>query len=146
MPIPVFEELRQWLQNKGLQGYLKIAYSELHPHAAQIIQQIDITRITNKQVRRLLNLKREGFNVMQKLYLDVLRSYFGAYSPSAKAYQTQGGEDEFFHEVVKFLLEVSFLSPRFYCMPKKTAGFIISTCEGEMLRGHPQPQDQNNRH
>ena len=95
MLIPVSEELRQQLHNKGLQGYLKIAYAEPHLHAAQIIQQIDITRITNKQVRLLLNLKREGFDTMQQLDPDVLRSYFGAYSPSAKAYQTQGGEDEF---------------------------------------------------
>ena len=120
--------------------------SELHSRTTQIIQQINITRITNIQVRRLLNLKRDGFDAMQKLDPNVLRSYFGAYSPSAKVYQTKGGEDEFFHEVAKFLLEVAFVSPRFYCMPKKRAGFIISTCEGEMLRGQPQPQDQNNRH
>ena len=69
----------------------------------------------------------------KKLNPDVLRSYFGANSPSTKAYQTQGGEDEFFHEVVKFLPEVSFLSPCFYCMPKKTNGFIISTYEGEVF-------------
>ena len=64
---------------------------------------------------------------------DMLRSYFGEYSPSAKAFQTQGGEDEFFHEVAKFLLEVGFVSPRFYCMPKKRAGFIIATYEGEVF-------------
>ena len=62
---------------------------------------------------------------------DTLRSYFGEYSPSAKAFQTQGGEDEFFHEVAKFLLKVGFVSPRFYGMPKKRARFIITTYEGE---------------
>ena len=51
--------------------------------------------------------------------------------PLAKAYQTNGGEDEFFHEVANFLLEVGFVSPRFYCMPKKRVGFIITTYEGE---------------
>ena len=70
---------------------------------------------------------------MQKLYLDVLRSYFGAYSPSAKAYQTQGGEDEFFHEVAKFLQEITFVSPHFYFMPKKRVGFITSTFDGEVF-------------
>ena len=64
---------------------------------------------------------------------DVLKSYFGEYSPSAKAFQMQGGEDEFFDEVTKFLLKVGFVSPRFYCMPKKRARFIIATYEGEVF-------------
>ena len=85
MLIPVSIELRQWLHNKGLQGYLKVADSEPHPHATQIIQQIDVTKIRNKQVHRLLNLKREGFDVVTKLDPDVLKPYFGEYSPSAKA-------------------------------------------------------------
>ena len=62
-----------------------------------------------------------------------LTSYFSEYSPSGKSYQTQGGEDKFFHKVGKFLLEVAFVSPRFYCMPKKRVGFIISTYEGEVF-------------
>ena len=80
-----------------------------------------------------MNLKREGFDTVQKMDKDLLRSYFGEYSPSAKAYQTQGGEDEFFHDVTKFMLEVAFVSPQFYCMPKKRAGFVISTYEGEIF-------------
>ena len=64
---------------------------------------------------------------------DVLSSYFGKYSPSAKAFQAQGGEDEFFHEVAKFLLEVGFVSPRYYCMLKKRACFIIAMYEGEVF-------------
>ena len=62
---------------------------------------------------------------------ETLRSYFGEYSPSAKAFQTMGGQDEFFHEVAKFMLEVAFVTPRFYSMPKKRVGFIIATYEGE---------------
>ena len=62
---------------------------------------------------------------------DTLRSYFGEYSLLAKAFQTLGGQDEFFHEVVKFMLEVGFVTPRFYVMPKKRARFIIATYEGE---------------
>ena len=50
-----------------------------------------------------------------------------------KALQTQGGEDEFFHEVTNFLLEVAFISPCFYCMRQKRSGFIISTYEGEVF-------------
>ena len=70
---------------------------------------------------------------MENLKPEVLQSYFGDYSPSAKAYQTQGGEDKFFQEVAKFLLEVAFVSPQFYCMPKKRVGFIISIYEGEIF-------------
>ena len=62
---------------------------------------------------------------------DTLRSYFGEYSPLAKAFQTLGGQDEFFHEVAKFMLEVGFVTPCFYGMPKKRAGLIIATYEGE---------------
>ena len=74
-------------------------------------------------------MKRGGFDVVKKPSQEALWSYFGEYSPSAKAYQTYGGRDEFFHEVARFLLEIGFVSPRFYCMPKKRVGFIIATYE-----------------
>ena len=102
MPILVSNRLRQWLHNKGLQGYLRVVDVEPHPRAAEIVNQIDVAKITNKQVRRFWNLKREGFNAMDPLKPKVLRSYFGEYSPLAKAYKTQGGEEELFQEVVKF--------------------------------------------
>ena len=60
---------------------------------------------------------------------ETLRSYFGEYSPSAKAFQTY--VEKFFHEVAKFILEVAFVTPRFYSMPKKRPRFIIATYEGE---------------
>ena len=95
------------------------------------MQQIDIAKITNKQVRRILNLKREGFDAVLKMDKETLRSYFGEYSPSTKAFQTMGGQDEFFHEVAKFMFEVGFGTLRFNDMPKKRAGFIIAAYEGE---------------
>ena len=79
----------------------------------------------------MLEMSRGGFDVVQKVTKEGLRSYFSEYSPSAKAYQTYGGRDEFFHEVARFLLEIAFVSPRFYCMPKKRVGFIIAAYEGE---------------
>ena len=36
-----------------------------------------------------------------------------------------GRQDEFFHEVVKFMLEVAFVTQQFYSMPKKRAGFML---------------------
>ena len=106
-----------------------MADSEPHPHKG--LQSIDITKLTNKQVHCVLNLKREGFDVVKKMDNDMLRSYFGEYSPSTNAYQTQCGEDELFHEVAKILLQIAFVSPRFHHMPKKRVGFIITTYEGE---------------
>ena len=70
---------------------------------------------------------------MDTIQIKVLESYFGEYSPSAKAYRTQGGEDVFFHDVAKFLLEVAWVSPRSYCMPKYRARFIIATNEGQKI-------------
>ena len=80
-----------------------------------------------------LEMPRGGFDAVKKVTEEGFRSYFGEYSPSAKAYQTQGGRDEFFHEVAKFLLEVGFVSPRFYFIAQKEgrAGFIIAAYEGE---------------
>ena len=81
------------------------------------MEEIDVAKITNKKVRAVLEMPRGGFDVVKKVTEEGFRSYFGEYSPSAKAYQTQGGRDEFVHDVAKFLLEVGFVSPRFYCMP-----------------------------
>ena len=133
MSIPISDSLRQWLETKNLQGYIRIAEATPHPNTAKLVQQIDIAKITNKQVRRILNLKREGFDVLQKMDKETLQSYFGEYSPSAKAFQTMGGHDEFFHEVAKFILEVAFVTPRFYGMPKKRACSIIATYEGKIF-------------
>ena len=70
---------------------------------------------------------------MDAIKTDVLESYFGEYSPSAKAYRTHGGKDLFFPDVAKFLLEVACVSPRSYCMPKQRVGFIITTYGGETI-------------
>ena len=85
MPIVVSDNLRQWLIDKGLQGYLKVADADTHPRATKILQRIDVAKITNKQVRHILNLKREGFLAVQKMDKQMLRSYFGEYSPVGKS-------------------------------------------------------------
>ena len=64
---------------------------------------------------------------------ETLCSYFGEYSPSAKAFQMMGGQDEFFHGVEKFMLEVAFVTPRFYGMPKKRTSDIIATYQGKIF-------------
>ena len=50
MPIPISDNLRQWLERKNLQGYIRIAEATPHPNVAELLQQIDIEKITNKQV------------------------------------------------------------------------------------------------
>ena len=64
MAIYVSDNLRQWLINKNLQRFIKVAKVEPHPRAAEILQQIDVSKITNKKVRSVLELKREGFSLI----------------------------------------------------------------------------------
>ena len=52
MSILVSDRLRQWLHTKGLQGYIRVADVKPYPRASEIINQIDVAKITNKQVRR----------------------------------------------------------------------------------------------
>ena len=54
MSIPISDSLCQWLETKNLQGYIRDAEASLHPNATKLVQQIDIAKITNKQVRRTL--------------------------------------------------------------------------------------------
>ena len=78
------------MKSKGLQEYLKVIDVEPHPQATDIIHQINVDKITNKQVHWFLNLNHEEFDGMDHLDANVLRSYFGDYSPSEKGYKTQG--------------------------------------------------------
>ena len=57
MLMHVSDRLRQWPCNNGLEGYLQVVDVEPHPRAAEIVRQIDVTKVTNKQVRRFLNLQ-----------------------------------------------------------------------------------------
>ena len=106
---------------------MRVADVEARPKAEEIIKHIDANQIMNKKVCRFLNLKNEGYYVMEMLDEDVLQTYFGEYSLSTKSYRTVGGSDVFFHDVAKFLLEAAFLSPMQYLMPKQKARFIIAT-------------------
>ena len=103
MPIPVSDELRQWLHNRKIQGFIKVAEADPHPQAEALVEELDNTKITPKKIRKTLQMPRGGFDAVKKPTPEVLQSYFGEYSPSAKAYQTYGGRDEFFHEVARFL-------------------------------------------
>ena len=88
MPTQVFEHLKNWLQTNGLDGYIRIAEAQPHQQVKEIVKEINIGKITNKNVRLILNLKNEGYNEMDAVEIEVLDSYFGEYSHSTKAYRT----------------------------------------------------------
>ena len=111
MLIQVSKHLRNRLKTNELDGYLRIADVQPHPQPTNIVKKIDVDKITNEQVCGFLNLMNEGYNIMDTLEPEVLESYFEPYSPSAKSYRTFGGQDVFFHEVAKFLLEVACVKP-----------------------------------
>ena len=77
-----------------------------------------------------MKLKREGFDDVGKNGGHpsiIFRRVFSL----GQRFSDTGGQDMFFHEVAKFMLEVGFVTAWFYGMPKKRAGFIIATYEGE---------------
>ena len=55
---------------------------------------------------------------MENANTEILEGYFGDYSPTTKAYRTQGGPDLLFREIATFLLDIKFLHPNPYPMPK----------------------------
>ena len=64
------------------------------------------------------------------IVLSINYQYFGEYSLSSKAYQTQGGEDPLFREVACVLLEYGFVHSQPPAIPKYRAGFVITAYEG----------------
>ena len=88
MSIPVSDNLCRWLLRNNLQGFLKVVEAEPHLHVEALLEEIDVSKITNKKVRVALEMRREGFDAVKQVTEEGLRSYFGEYSPFAKTYQT----------------------------------------------------------
>ena len=70
MSMPVSNRLRQWPCNNGLEGYLQVADVEPHPRAAEIVRHINMTKVTNEQVRRF-----EKNSVRKQIRKTELRQY-----------------------------------------------------------------------
>ena len=70
MPILVSDDLRSWLIRNNLKGFLKVAEAELHPHAEALMEEIDVSEITNKKVRAALEMPRGGFDDVKKVLED----------------------------------------------------------------------------
>ena len=79
--------------------------------------------------RRLPHQRHEGrqFDVASN---NTLEKYFSKYFTTTKTYKTQSGPDAFFKEAVKFLLEIAYVHPKTYGIPKNRVGLIIATYEG----------------
>ena len=69
----VSQHLRNWLTTNNLQGYLQIAYVKPHPQVEEVTRQINVDKVTNKQIRRnlILNLK-EGYNEVAWMSLSYI--------------------------------------------------------------------------
>ena len=67
MPIQVSDALRNWLECKNLQGFLKVAEVEPHPRAEALMEEIDVSKITYKKVREVLGMPRGGFDAVKKV-------------------------------------------------------------------------------
>ena len=89
MPILVSNTLRSWLECNYRQGFLKVAEAEPHPRVEALMEEIDVSKITNKKVREPLGMPRRAFDTVKRVSVEGLRSYFGEYLPSTKAYQTR---------------------------------------------------------
>ena len=91
------------------------------------------TTPTHCQNRVLPTNRYEDFSILNEQVSMPWRSLSRKCWGRISVIISHGSEDNVFQEVAKFMLEVAFVSPRFYYMPKQRAWFIISTYEGEFF-------------
>ena len=70
MSIHVSDNLGSWLIYNNLQGFLKVAEEEPHPRAKALMEEIDVSNITNKKIPAL-EMPRGGFDVVKKVTEEV---------------------------------------------------------------------------
>ena len=99
MPLEVSQEIRTWLQTRGLGGYLRVIDAPPHPDAQEMALQIHPDTVTNNIIRIALDLQRGGEHDVEVPPHTILKYYFGLYSVSGKAYRTYGGPNKFFGEI-----------------------------------------------
>ena len=98
MPLTTSEEIRTWLQQRGLGGYLRVIDVPPYPDAQEMAR-IHPDTVTNNIIRAALDLKRGGEHEVEIPPHTTLKEYFGMYSISGKAYHTYGGLNNFFGEI-----------------------------------------------
>ena len=92
MPLEVSQEIRTWLQTRGLGGYLRVIDAPPHPDAQEMALQIHPDTVTNNIIRIALDLQRGGEHDVEVPPHTILKDYFGLYSVSGKVYQTSSLE------------------------------------------------------
>ena len=60
MPIFISPALRQWLHDKGFEGYIRVAGTPPHPDAQEVAKKFNVDTITNASIRKKLGLSRTG--------------------------------------------------------------------------------------
>ena len=99
MPLAASQEIRTWLQQRGLDGYLRVINAPPHPDAQEITRRTHPDTVTNNVIRAAFDLKRGGEHEVKIPPHMTLKEYFGMYSISGKAYHTYGGLNNFFGEI-----------------------------------------------
>ena len=103
------EEAKQWLTEHGLEGFLRIVDAPPHAEPEQSTATIDLSEITKGAVQALTRLQEGGLRSVECPSNQILFEYFGEYSLSSKACQTQGGQNLLFGEVARTMMEYGFV-------------------------------------
>ena len=89
--IEVSEHLETWGSGYRQRDWEASYKLQMHNHmckAMEVATRINVHKLTNKQIRKNLNLKNDGATEMDALEIEILDSYFGEYSASTKACKT----------------------------------------------------------
>ena len=130
MPLAASQEIRTWLQQRGLGGYLCVIDAPPHPDAQEIARRIHPDTLTNNMIRAALDLKRGGEHEVEIPPDTILKEYFGMYSIFGMAYRTYGGLNKFFGEIARILMEYAFVHTNPMSMPQNKAAIIIKEYQG----------------
>ena len=130
MPLAASQEIRTWLQQRGLGGYLCVIDAPPHPDAQEIARRIHPDTLTNNMIRAALDLKRGGEHEVEIPPDTILKEYFGMYSIFGMAYRTYGGLNKFFGEIARILMEYAFVHTNPTSMPHNKAAIIIREYQG----------------
>ena len=144
-PMALSDEAKQWLTEHGLEGFLRIADAPPHDEPKHVTATINLSEITEGTVQALTGLQAGGLQSVECPSNEILFEYFGEYSLSSKAYQTQGGKDLLFREVAWVLLEYGFVHSRPPAIPKYIAGFVIAAYEGGLALLHHRGSEGRDR-
>ena len=130
MRLATSQEIRTWLHQRGLGGYVPVIDAPPHPDTQEIARRIHPDTVTNNIIRPTLDLKCGGEHEVEMQPHTTLKEYFGMYSISGKAYHTYGGPNKFFGEISRILMEYAFAHKNPTSMPLNKTAIIIREYQG----------------